>query len=107
MVGAAGPSPGAGILGTVPSNADLATCGAGRPAVTRGVVMRYLPLLGHVVPTVAIGFGWVIPRSCIAGWNPLTIGFGVSVVSTIVAYVLGQRATVSCARDGNCRVAQT
>jgi ABC-type Fe3+ transport system permease subunit len=75
--------------------------------VTRGVVMRYLPLLGHVVPTVAIGFGWVIPRSCIAGWNPLTIGFGVSVVSTIVAYVLGQRATVSCARDGNCRVAQT
>ena len=52
----------------------------------------YLPLLGHVVPTVVIGYGWVIPRSCIAGWNALTIGFGLSVVSTVVAYVLGQRA---------------
>jgi hypothetical protein len=69
--------------------------------------MRFLPLLAHLVPTLLIGYGWVIPRSCIAGWNALSIGFGVSLVSTVVAYLLGQRAAVSCAREGSCRVAQT
>jgi ABC-type Fe3+ transport system permease subunit len=34
---------------------------------------RYLPLLGHVVPTLVIGYGLVIPRSCIAGWNELSL----------------------------------
>jgi len=30
--------------------------------------LRYLlPLVGFVVPTVVIGYGIVIPRSCIAG----------------------------------------
>lgn len=52
---------------------------------------RYVPLLGHVVPTLAIGYGLVIPRSCIAGWNELSLGFGLSVVGTCIAYVLGQR----------------
>jgi ABC-type Fe3+ transport system permease subunit len=37
--------------------------------MTRGLFIRYLPLLGHVLPTVVIGFGWVIPGSCITGWN--------------------------------------
>ena len=55
-------------------------------------VGRYLPLLGHVIPTLVIGYGFVIPRSCIAGWNGLTVGFGVSVLSTCVAYALGLRA---------------
>ncbi len=27
----------------------------------------FLPLLGFIVPTILIGFGIVIPRSCIAG----------------------------------------
>lgn len=54
--------------------------------------MRYLPLAGHVVPTVVIAYGWVIPRSCIAGWNVLTAGFGLSVVGACIAYALGERA---------------
>jgi len=29
----------------------------------------YLPLAGFVIPTVAIAYGFVIPRSCIAGIN--------------------------------------
>ena len=53
---------------------------------------HYLPLLGFVVPTVTIGYGFTIPRSCIAGVNELTIGFGASVVGTCLAYVFGQRA---------------
>jgi ABC-type Fe3+ transport system permease subunit len=62
---------------------------------------RYLPLVGHVVPTLVIGYGLVIPRSCIAGWNALSLGFGLSVAGTCVAYVLGQRAAASCA-NGAC-----
>jgi hypothetical protein len=73
----------------------------------RPIYRRYLPLVAHAVPTLAIGFGWVIPRSCIAGWNALTVGFALSVVSTAVAYVLGQRVAVLCARTGSCRVVET
>ena len=54
--------------------------------------LRYfIPLVGHVVPTVAIGFGQVIPASCIAGVNPLTVGFAASVVGTCLAYWVGVR----------------
>jgi hypothetical protein len=50
-----------------------------------------IPLLGFVVPTVAIGYGIVIPRSCIAGLNELTIGFATTIVAASVTYVLGVR----------------
>lgn len=52
----------------------------------------YLPLAGFVLPTVVIGYGFVIPRSCIAGVNELSIGFGTTIVGAIFAYVAGQRA---------------
>ena len=48
-----------------------------------------LPLAAHVIPTTVIGFGFVIPGSCIAGVNGLTIGFLLSIVGTCVAYVAG------------------
>jgi hypothetical protein len=34
----------------------------------------FYPLVGFVLPTLAIGYGFIIPRSCIAGLNDLTIG---------------------------------
>lgn len=52
----------------------------------------YVPLVAHVLPTLVIGYGIVIPRSCIAGLNELTIGFGASVVGTCIAYVAGLRS---------------
>ena len=55
---------------------------------------HYVPLLGFVLPTVVIGYGVVIPRSCIAGINQLTIGFGATVVAACVTYVLGVRAVL-------------
>ena len=55
---------------------------------------HFIPLAAHVVPTLAIGFGYVIPGSCIAGVNALTIGFAVSVLSTCVTYWVGVRLTV-------------
>lgn len=54
-----------------------------------------LPLLGFVVPTVVMGYGFVIPRSCIAGVNELTIGFGGTVLGACVTYVLGVRAALA------------
>jgi hypothetical protein len=54
----------------------------------------FFPLLGFVVPTVGIGFGVVIPRSCIAGINDLTLGFAITVVSACVTYWLGLRTVL-------------
>jgi len=48
-----------------------------------------VPLVGYVIPTVVIGYGFVIPRSCIAGVNDLTIGFAFSIVGACVTYVAG------------------
>jgi hypothetical protein len=53
-----------------------------------------LPLVGFVVPTVVIGYGIVIPRSCIAGINDLTVGFASTIVGACVTYVLGLRAAL-------------
>ncbi len=54
--------------------------------------LRYfVPLAGHVVPTLAIGYGQVIPGSCIEGLNALTLGFAASVLGTCVVYWLGLR----------------
>jgi hypothetical protein len=33
----------------------------------------------------------VIPRSCIAGWNELTVGFGATVVGACLTYIAGLR----------------
>ena len=53
-----------------------------------------LPLVGFVVPTVVIGYGFVIPRSCIAGVNELTIGFAGTILGACVTYVMGVRAAL-------------
>lgn len=55
---------------------------------------HYVPLVGFVLPTVVIGYGVVIPRSCIAGINDLTLGFGATIVGACVTYLLGVRAAL-------------
>jgi len=52
----------------------------------------FLPLLGFVVPTVVIGYGFVIPRSPIAGFNDLTVGFAATIVGACATYWAGLRA---------------
>ncbi len=54
--------------------------------------LKYVyPLAGFVVLTVLIGYGFVIPRSCIAGINDLTIGFTVTIISACATYWIGLR----------------
>ena len=52
---------------------------------------HFTPLAGFVVPTVLIGYGVVIPRSCIAGWNELTVGFAATVLGACLTYWAGLR----------------
>jgi hypothetical protein len=49
------------------------------------------PLIAFVVPSVVIGYGIVIPRSCIAGINELTVGFAATIVAACLTYVAGLR----------------
>jgi hypothetical protein len=52
--------------------------------------LRYLiPLFLFVVPTVVIGYGFVIPNSPIAGLNGLTVGFGTTVLGASLTYLAG------------------
>jgi ABC-type Fe3+ transport system permease subunit len=74
-----------------PSRADL------DPETNHEAAMKlsyFYPLLGFVVPTVVIGFGFVIPKSCIAGMNDLTIGFAITVASACVTYWVGLRTVL-------------
>ena len=49
----------------------------------------YLPLALHLIPTLGIGYLIVIPQSCIAGVNELTIGFAAANVGFVLSYVAG------------------
>jgi hypothetical protein len=57
--------------------------------------LNYLsPLVGFVIPTLLIGYGFVIPKSCIAGINDLTIGFATTVIGACLTYWMGVRTVI-------------
>ena len=55
---------------------------------------HWTPLVGFVLPTLIIGYGFVIPRSCIAGLNELTIGFATTVAGACLTYWVGVRSVL-------------
>jgi hypothetical protein len=55
---------------------------------------HFVPLFGFVAPTLLIGFGLVIPGSCIAGVNQLSVGFATTVLGSCVTYWLGIRTVL-------------
>lgn len=59
---------------------------------SRLTLRHFVPLVGFVVPTVIMGYGIIIPASCIAGVNELTVGFAGSIVGACVTYWVGLRA---------------
>lgn len=58
-------------------------------------VRYFTPLVAFVVPSLVIGFGIMIPGSCIEGVNELTVGFASSLAGAAAAYWLGIRAVLS------------
>src|SRR5262249_26288762 len=63
-------------------------------------IRYFVPLIGFVVPTLVIGFGFIIPKSCIAGLNDLSIGFLSSVIGACITYWVGVRTVVRDQRTG-------
>ncbi|MEQ1617032.1 MAG: hypothetical protein ABL883_01650 [Terricaulis sp.] len=57
----------------------------------RARAMVYLPLALHLIPTLGIGYFIVIPQSCIAGVNELTIGFAAANLGFVLSYMAGVR----------------
>jgi hypothetical protein len=55
---------------------------------------HFLPLAGFLVPTIAIGYGVVIPRNGIGGVNELTVGFASTLVGAAITYVVGVLAAL-------------
>lgn len=62
---------------------------ARRPSMAHA--MAYLPLIMHLIPTLGIGYFVVIPQSCIAGVNELTLGFAAANLGFVLSYVAGLR----------------
>ena len=56
---------------------------------------HFTPLLGFVLPSLVIGFGVVIPGSCIAGVNQLSVGFATTLLGACGAYWLGIRGALA------------
>ncbi|MEO8841233.1 MAG: hypothetical protein ABI591_03600 [Kofleriaceae bacterium] len=46
---------------------------------------HFVPLAGFLIPSIIIGYGFVIP----SGVNKLSIGFAGSLVGASVSYVIG------------------
>ena len=57
----------------------------------RNRALLYAPLALHVLPTLVIGFVFVLPTSPIAGVNQYTIGFAAAVLGFIPPYIAGVR----------------
>jgi len=53
-----------------------------------------VPLIGFMVPTVAIGYGLVLPRNGMGGLNELTLGFAGALAGACVTYLIGVRAAL-------------
>ena len=50
---------------------------------------HFLPLLGFLVPSVVIGYGFVLPRAGFSGLNELSIGFAATLLGATATYIGG------------------
>ena len=66
----------------------------------RSLVLLGIPLLASIVPDVVIGYGFVIPGSCIAGLNEYTIGYAACIIGFIPTYISGVYLALRIGRDG-------
>ena len=60
----------------------------------RRLIRLWLPLVMFAVPTVVIAYAFVIPGSCIAGFNGLSFGFATTVLGACLSYAAGIRTAL-------------
>jgi hypothetical protein len=78
---------------------------ANSPSRMRKVLLLAWPLLSVVIPNLVIGYGFVIPDSCIAGFNELTVGYAMSIIGYIPAYCFGLYAAYKLGIQGRTAAA--
>jgi hypothetical protein len=61
---------------------------------------RYFTRWSGSDPDAVIGYGIVIPRSCIAGTNDLTVGFATTVIGACATYYFGVRTVANDLNPG-------
>lgn len=52
-------------------------------------LQHFWPLIGFLVPSAVIGYGFVLPRSGAAGVNELSVGFGATLIGAAATYAAG------------------
>lgn len=67
------------------------SCTLPAPGQSRACIRprHFLPLVGFLVPTIAIAYGIVLPRNGVTGVNELTVGFAATLLGAAVAYLIG------------------
>ena len=60
---------------------------------------HWIPVIAFLALASVIGYGFVIPGSCISGINAHSIGFAVSLLFATVAYSQGIRKALSGAQE--------
>jgi hypothetical protein len=64
---------------------------------------HFYPLLLFVVPTLVMGYGVVLPRNGITGFNEITLGFASALVGACFAYISGVRSVFRASAVTNSR----
>jgi len=75
-----------------PASCPVPTASCPASLRRRRLLRLWLPLVMFAVPTVITAYGFVIPRSCIHGFNGLTFGFAATVLGACLTYAAGIRA---------------
>ncbi len=60
-----------------------------------GRLSHWIPLITFLILAMVIGYGFIIPGSCIAGVNENSVGFGISLFFAAVVYAQGIRNTLA------------
>ena len=54
----------------------------------------WTPLIGFIIPTTIVGYGFVFPRNGINSNRELTIGFATTLLSACLTYMAGIRSVL-------------
>lgn len=71
-----------------------ASCPLPATARPRLRARHFVPLAGFLVPTLLIGYGVVLPSSCAAGINELSVGFATTLLGVAITYTVGLAAAL-------------
>jgi hypothetical protein len=50
---------------------------------------HFVPVVGFLIPSTVIAYGFVLPRAGLSGVNELSVGFASSLIGATVTYVIG------------------